>query len=277
MNSCCWGIACAAIAAALLCPSPSTLAAKPGKTEAAGTAQQPGKKPEKPRTKPEAPRQRLERKKVGPPAPIETYEKHDLDGWTVMIGAGVRGEPKLREEALALMRAQLFYTAKLLPAPAVEKLKTVRIWLEIEGHPGACFHVSPQWLKENGYLAEKVGAVEVGDIRDFIADFRRHNVLLHEMTHAYHYHVLGFNHPELLDAYQRAKKSGTYEQVLRSDGRTARHYAMTDVTEYFAEASEAYFAFNDFYPFNRAELHRHDPHIEGMLGRLWNPPGSAGK
>ena len=279
-------LACYAIAAACLIASQPTLADKAPKPEAATTAQQAATQPatqqatkpaEPAQPKPKAPRQRLERKKHGPPAPIETYEKTDIDGWTVMVGAGVKADPKLREEALGLIRAQLFMTARLLPARAVERLKGVRIWLELEGHPGACFHVSPHWLKLNGYLAEKVGTVEIGDAREYITDYRRHNALLHEMTHAYHHHVLGFNHPEVLEAFQRAKQSGTYDKVLRSDGRTEKHYAMTDVTEYFAEASEAYFAFNDFYPFNRAELRQHDPQMEALLGRVWNQPAPARK
>jgi hypothetical protein len=55
--------------------------------------------------------------------------------------------------------------------------------------------------------------------------------------------------------------------ALRDSGRTERAYAMTDVTEYFAEFSEAYFGTNDFYPFARAELIRHEPEDGGGAGR----------
>ena len=44
---------------------------------------------------------------------------------------------------------------------------------------------------------------------------------------------------------------------------------MTNHMEYFAESSESFFARNDFFPFNRAELHQHDPQMEQLLERLW--------
>jgi hypothetical protein len=43
-----------------------------------------------------------------------------------------------------------------------------------------------------------------------------------------------------------------------------------DRWEYFAEASEAYFGTNDFYPFVRTELQRHDPEMYELLKRLWH-------
>ncbi len=42
--------------------------------------------------------------------------------------------------------------------------------------------------------------------------------------------------------------------------------------EHFAEASEAFFGTNDFYPFVRAELRRHDPGMYALLEKLWRRP-----
>jgi len=39
--------------------------------------------------------------------------------------------------------------------------------------------------------------------------------------------------------------------------------------EYFAESTEAFFGANDFYPFVRAELQRHDPAMDRLLLRFW--------
>ena len=44
---------------------------------------------------------------------------------------------------------------------------------------------------------------------------------------------------------------------------------MSNPMEYFAEATEAFFSRNDFFPFNRAELKRHDPEMEQLLAKLW--------
>jgi Mlc titration factor MtfA (ptsG expression regulator) len=63
-----------------------------------------------------------------------------------------------------------------------------------------------------------------------------------------------------------------YDSVLRIGGEDDRAYAATDPTEYFAEASEAFFGTNDFYPFVRAELRRHDPGMYALLEKLWRRP-----
>ena len=39
--------------------------------------------------------------------------------------------------------------------------------------------------------------------------------------------------------------------------------------EYFAEATEAYFGANDFYPFVRAELKEHYQKRYALMERLW--------
>ena len=49
----------------------------------------------------------------------------------------------------------------------------------------------------------------------------------------------------------------------------AKHYAMTDHKEYFAEGTEAFFYRNDFHPFVRAELKEHDPALHALLAGIW--------
>ena len=44
---------------------------------------------------------------------------------------------------------------------------------------------------------------------------------------------------------------------------------MTNPMEYFAEATEAFFSRNDFFPFDRAELKQHDPELVQLLTKLW--------
>ena len=92
---------------------------------------------------------------------------------------------------------------------------------------------------------------------------------LHELAHAYHDRVLGFEHAEIEAAYRRAVESKSYEAVERSNGKTERAYALANAKEYFAETTEAFFGRNDFYPFNGAELERHDPEMHRLLKRIW--------
>jgi hypothetical protein len=85
--------------------------------------------------------------------------------------------------------------------------------------------------------------------------------------------VLGNDEPRLLAAYKNAKAGGKYDRVERQDSegrkRLDRAYALTNVQEYFAEGTEAFFGANDFYPFNAAQLKAHDPELFALLGKLW--------
>src|SRR5262249_28749692 len=100
--------------------------------------------------------------------------------------------------------------------------------------------------------------------------------VLHELAHAYHDQVLGFDDPRVKEAFERYKKGGRGEKVLRHDGKRVRHYALTDHKEFFAEMTEAYFGANDFFPFNRAELKESEPDVYELMASVWGSPPKAG-
>ena len=94
---------------------------------------------------------------------------------------------------------------------------------------------------------------------------------MHELAHAYHDQILTFDHPDIIAAFRKAHQSGSYDRVMLFTGQNVRHYAMTNNKEYFAEGTEAYFYRNDFYPFVRAELKKHDPDLHTVLEKIWGP------
>ena len=96
-------------------------------------------------------------------------------------------------------------------------------------------------------------------------------VVLHELAHAYHDQVLGFDHPKVVETFEKAKASGIYEKVLLYTGKKVRHYALSNHKEYFAEGTEAFFYRNDFYPFVAAELQEYDPDLYDLLVEIWGP------
>jgi hypothetical protein len=104
-------------------------------------------------------------------------------------------------------------------------------------------------------------------------------MLLHELSHGYHHQFLeaGFQNAQVKAVYEQAMKSKLYDRVLRYGGQEEKAYAATNPREYFAEASEAYFGTNDFYPFVRAELRRHDPNAFKMVETLWGVKPDAGR
>jgi hypothetical protein len=136
------------------------------------------------------------------------------------------------------------------------------------------YHPNPVWLREHGYSTDLAKCVHIPDAAGF-ADPRHQQrqpwCVLHELAHAYHDRILGFDEPRIKAAWKQAKESGRYDSVLLIDGRKTRHYALTDEKEFFAEMSESYFGMNDFYPFNRAELARENPEVYRLLREIWGP------
>jgi len=167
---------------------------------------------------------------------------------------------------------RLFEMKHALPAKAMEKLQSVPIWIELHdrGFLGMCYHPSRDWLRENGYNPDKAKSVEIGDARHFLAWSKDQPMMvLHEFAHAYHDQVLGYDYSPIREAYEHAKEKKLYDDVLRINGHHERAYCMNNDQEYFAEASEAYFGTNDFYPFVRAELQEHDVEMFQVVRDAW--------
>lgn len=218
-----------------------------------------------------------------PPAfePTSNYELVDVEGWQVYIHKPLlAAESELGLRAQRLLRLQLQQIATLVPPTPLAKLRTVRIWLDDDPHNKIHYHPERQWLVDNGYNPERAQCVDIGDAQRFLEYYRDQPfVLLHELSHAYHDQVLGFEDERITLAHAQAVSSGTYAEVLKISGGTQPHYSLTDHKEYFAESTEAFFGTNDFFPFVRAELRRHDPRMFRLLEEVWladvTPPPPA--
>ena len=205
--------------------------------------------------------------------PTTKYATTRVAGWTVRVNRELlTTQSDLGSNALALLAVKLRDITNTVPAHACDALKRVPIWLGVnDGHaPCAEYHPSKDWLARNGYNPDKAKGVEIGHARKFL-DWspQQPAMILHELAHAYHDQVLGFSDRRIRQAYEHAKADGLYESVTRHNGKKERAYALTDDHEYFAEATEAFFGTNDFYPFTRAELKQHDPKIFKILEEVW--------
>jgi hypothetical protein len=204
--------------------------------------------------------------------PISNYAIQNIEGWTVYVNHRLLNEKEPGHGILALARVKLYDINRVVPEPALKKLHEVAIWLEAESKQVtcACYHPSRQWLIEHGFNPAKAKSVEIGNPDNFLKwSLHQPSMVLHELAHAYHHRVLGYDNPDIQAAYKQAVESGAYESVLRYDGKRARAYALNNDQEYFAEQTEAYFGTNDFYPFVRAELMQHDPLMYETLKKLW--------
>ena len=209
-----------------------------------------------------------------PSEPTAAYEARRVEGWPVLISPRLRDDPALAAEVLKRLAAQLDQVARVVPAGPLAELRRVTIWLEVAEphHPCIVYHPDTRWLADRAMNPAKARGVEVSNARNFL-DWTKSQpwMVLHELAHAYHHQFLtdGFDNAEVKAAYEASMAAGRYDKVLGGDGDERRAYAATDPMEYFAEASEAFFGTNDFYPFVRAELRRHDQAMDRLLSKCW--------
>jgi hypothetical protein len=205
--------------------------------------------------------------------------ERDIEGWKVYIDPALLEGPQREQgaRALTLLANHLQRIKILIPAGPLAKMQQLEIWIEHQ-HPtlkSKQYHPSQKWLEDNGHdprLAKKVHIPQASDLLSREQMLKHPAVILHELAHAYHDQVLGFDHPEIIAAFKKAEASGSYNRVLLYTGKTVRHYALSNAKEYFAEGTEAFFYRNDFYPFVRAELMQHDPTLHDLLVKVWEQP-----
>lgn len=215
-----------------------------------------------------------------PPAKPTSHTTREIEGWRVRVDDRLLAPPAeaLGRRALDFLAAKLADIRAVVPAKPLATLQTVTLVLDLSHGElrSAQYHPSAAWLRANDYATNLAKCVHFPRAAD-LPTRRNINeqpwVVLHELAHAYHDQVLGFDHPQVAAAYGEFKRSGHGEQALLYDGRRVRHYGLTDAKEFFAEMTEAYFGVNDFFPFNRAELLTSAPEIHALLRSIWDGDG----
>ncbi len=215
-----------------------------------------------------------------PPKPA-SHSTRTLEGWTVRVDDRLLAPPHdtLGAKCLRFLETRLADIVQVVPPDKVAQLRTVPIVLDLtHGNLRAmAYHPSAEWLENHGYSRELARCVHICEAADLVTprNIREQPwVILHELAHAYHDQILGFEEPRIVEAYEKYKKSGHGDQALLFDGTRVRHYGLTDPKEFFAEMTESYFGVDDFFPFNRAELLTAEPEIHNLMRQIWEkePP-----
>ena len=203
--------------------------------------------------------------------PTSDYDVIQLEGWTVYVDQRLKREqPELATRVERLVKIQLYQISLAVPGTQLRRLREVPIWICDRKDGPIHYHPNRKWLVANGYNPDKAKAVDISRAINMVQCYRDQPwVMMHELAHAYHDRVLGFEEPRVLAAFENAVKKKKYESVQRIGGQNVRHYALTNHKEYFAECTEAFLGTNDFYPFVRAELRDHDPHVFRLLQEIW--------
>jgi len=212
------------------------------------------------------------------PSKPTSHTARKIEGWTIRVDDRLlQGrDEELGVRVLKALEAKLADINSVVSRDRLEKLHAVTIVLDLSHGKldSMQYHPSVEWLRENDYSSDLVRSVHIPVAAQLIEP-RQINVqpwcVLHELAHAYHDQVLGFDEARIRNTYERFKKSGHGDAVLVITGERTRHYGLTDHKEFFAEMTESYFGTNDFFPFNRGELMTAEPEIYRLLKEIWGP------
>ncbi|MCZ6794157.1 MAG: DPP IV N-terminal domain-containing protein, partial [Planctomycetota bacterium] len=208
-------------------------------------------------------------------APSREHVLREIEGWRVHVDRKLlEGDgAELGRKALKILAHELYEIHLRVPVDKLPGLRAVPIWIDLDHALGSMqYHPSAGWLRSHGHDVRMEKCFHIPRAKGLV-DLQRTNhqpwVVLHELAHAYHDRVLGFDEPRIRKAYDRVVAAKIYEKVLLNRGKPTRHYALTNHKEFFAEMSESYFGANDFYPFVKAELRQHDPETHALLEEIW--------
>ena len=200
----------------------------------------------------------------------------NIEGWTVRVDDRLleKANEEVARRALRFLENKLADIKVVVPEDRLKKLQAITIVLDLNcgGLVPMQYHPSAGWLKANGYPADLAKCVHLPRAADLHTKRNINEqpwVILHELAHAYHDQVLGFEEPRVREAYEAYRKSGRGEKALLYNGQRVRHYALTNHKEFFAEMTEAFFGVNDFFPFNRAEMKEAEPAIYELMLHVW--------
>ena len=194
-----------------------------------------------------------------------TYEKLGIHGWTVYIEKSVAGDAELKAKIQKQLKGGIGRFHKEVPEARIEFLKSIPIWVSTEpnyplrkGERGVIpFHRSKGWLRGRGLNPHMAPGVHVINPQAILFEHKVFEwapmTLLHELAHAYHNVKLGLKNKAIKDAYANAMAKSLYLRVpdRKNNTKKVRAYAATNIEEYFAELTEAYFGKNDWFPHNR--------------------------
>ena len=206
------------------------------------------------------------------------HTNRNVEGWNVRIDNRLLSgdAAPLGERALKVLNAKLVDITLLVPEESLAKLRAVTIELDLDygGLSPMQYHNDAGWLRDNGYRENLAKCVHIPVAKNLMSTYDNHRmplVILHELSHAYHDQVLGFDEPRIKAAWKKFCDSGKYKSVLTSPGHMHEHYGLTNQMEFFAEMTEAYFGSNDFYPFVAGELKKDEPEIYALMSEIWGP------
>ncbi|MDD0854315.1 hypothetical protein HBN50_14480 [Halobacteriovorax sp. GB3] len=207
----------------------------------------------------------------------------DIQGWDVFIEEPIKRDKKLFSDIKRQFEKDLKKITLNIPNKALTFLKSVKIWVSSEKkYPFRSkelgvfvFHRSRNWLSEHGLNPDMAGGIHMINPDKVLYHHKVFEwgpmTLLHELSHAYHWVHLGDENILIKKAFESSVKHNLYREVpsRSKPTRLVKAYASSNMREYFAELTEAYFGNNDYYPKTKRELRKYDSTGFKMIEAVW--------
>lgn len=230
-------------------------------------------------------------KKKKPPIQLAGYTTVEMEGFILFVSDEAKAhedDEAFKRKPREVLQLELQGICRVMPPKMLKVLQTVKIFVEWEdpeskpsdGRPGIV--VARYWydsgrglgMAMNGRDPRKANNIEILNMRHLTEKWQpgktsEQIVLLHELCHAVHSHLLGNKNPIIIQTYNTAMERGLYNEAKHESGRTLRPYAATNDHEYFAELSCAFLDRCAYYPFSREQLREHDPLGYKLMEQIW--------
>lgn len=201
--------------------------------------------------------------------------------WNIFYEASMKtSNPKLAKASLNKLIKTLSVIETKLPADALSKLKTVKIylmWGEQSPHggkkSGMRFVRQGETIKRKYYDKQWQHSIVIYSAKNlmYLTDMWAKKAITHELAHAWHIMHWPDKYGPIVRPWQQAKTKKLYTNVRDYKNRVKKKaYAVKNNLEYFAELSAMYFVGGDYYPYDRKALIKYDPAGVVMVQELWS-------
>lgn len=205
------------------------------------------------------------------------YVAKTIEGWQLYINPILPvADSSPYPELISLLQCKLHETNLILPPKALEELKKVPIFLELNDtidtkDPLMAYHGTKEWLQGHHLNVEKARSIEISNAKNFVSwgVALPASLLLTGLSWAYYDRVLGFGNQEIANGFKKAVASKLYDSVLNIYGLKARSAAMIDERNFFAAMTMSYFDVGTYFPFVRGELFATDRATFDLIKHLW--------
>jgi hypothetical protein len=221
---------------------------------------------------------------------VPGYTVKKVRGFHLLVSDETTGhldDAKYELKPMDVLDKELAGVERVMPAKMVKLLQTVAIFVEWEdpeskAPDGKGVAVARYWydganglgMLKGGRNPLKANNIEILNMR-YLTDKWQPNqhrdqiIILHELSHAVHAHLLGYNNPAIKSAYGQAMERGLYDNVKHESGATRKAYASTNDHEYFAELTCSYLDTCAYFPFTREDLKNFDPVGFKLMEQIW--------